>query len=391
MSSSSPEDEVVLQAESLAERQSRSRLPSMASISPDNHFIPLPTTSAIRLPSTKKNRGKDKSQDQDSGPKVDTEGLHELLRATQDVQHHQELNKEDRQSASQSQHQHQESSQESGIDQLDSVQPASIQLSSEQEAAIESNTDQPTPRSRASLSINASSSRVNDEVERRKRMTVLMDGEMPEEDSEEEQGGEQQEASSQDEDGLLEDDRASEDEQQNQNQNQNQDKVESQDHLEIQQDPSKQVEASESDHPESRQQPISAHSKENSSESSRSLHHHTSKPSEIPKSRSSSSQITSEVLPNAIVEVSTEDDPSALETGSEDGNESEAAESDEVETEEESEEDDDEEEEEAEPSLKYQRMKGGATDIFAKDTASSLAMSERFLVSYVPGIELESH
>lgn len=44
-------------------------------------------------------------------------------------------------------------------------------------------------------------------------------------------------------------------------------------------------------------------------------------------------------------------------------------------------EEDSDSDEEVEPSLKYQRLKGGASDILAKDTASALAISDRFLVS----------
>lgn len=52
--------------------------------------------------------------------------------------------------------------------------------------------------------------------------------------------------------------------------------------------------------------------------------------------------------------------------------------------EEDDEEDEEDEEEEEEPSLKYQRLGPGSTEILVKDTASALAASSRFVVSIVP-------
>ena len=49
------------------------------------------------------------------------------------------------------------------------------------------------------------------------------------------------------------------------------------------------------------------------------------------------------------------------------------------EDEDEDEDEEDEDEEEVEPSLKYSRLKGGASDVLAKDTASAFAISSRFI------------
>lgn len=205
-------------------------------------------------------------------------------------------------------------------------------------------------------------------------MTVLLDGEMPDGESEEEEEEGDEESS---EDGVLEEDIASEDEQELQelepvelgtaleeSEDNNQENALSQDRI----GESEAITSSHSNQP----------TLENSPLPSPSSNHALSPPSKP-------SEDTTELHPTQLKETSlaeVEEQPSALETGSEDskgaGAESEEDDSEDGDSGEEESED---EEEDTEPSLKYQRMKGGATDIFAKDTASSLAISERFLVS----------
>ncbi|PWZ03315.1 hypothetical protein BCV70DRAFT_197537 [Testicularia cyperi] len=75
---------------------------------------------------------------------------------------------------------------------------------------------------------------------------------------------------------------------------------------------------------------------------------------------------------HADAQVEAESDAEGTETGSEAEEQSE-------EDEEDSDEGDDEEEEDVEPSLKYSRVKGSATDVFKRDTASAFTVSSRFM------------
>lgn len=364
----SPEDEAVFLAQSFEDRQSRSFIAGAGtSGSPDDPFIPLPSASTIRLPSAKKNRQQD--QDHQDGPKVDTEGLEELLRGSQD-----EVDQESLEGKNEINTNQKGSEIHLGkvVEESKISSTANARESASTESKGESLAEGSISKPRRSTRI--ASSETDKEKERKKRMTVLLDGEMPDGESEEEEEEGDEESS---EDGVLEEDIASEDEQELQelepvelgtaleeSKDNNQENALSQDRI----GESEAITSSHSNQP----------TLENSPLPSPSSNHALSPPSKP-------SEDTTELHPTQLKETSlaeVEEQPSALETGSEDskgaGAESEEDDSEDGDSGEEESED---EEEDTEPSLKYQRMKGGATDIFAKDTASSLAISERFLVS----------